>query len=172
MLRYCENGSLHSISKNFGKFPENLVGLYMSQVLHGLLYLHEQGVIHRDIKGANILTTKQGLVKLADFGVATTAADHHESSVVGTPYWMAPEVIELSGATTASDIWSLGCTVIELLDGKPPYYKLQSMAALFRIVNDDHPPLPEGASPVRTPAIQRITLGQQILTIHRPLEIF
>ena len=149
--RYCENGSLHSISKNFGKFPENLVGLYMSQVLHGLLYLHEQGVIHRDIKGANILTTKQGLVKLADFGVATRTTSLHESSVVGTPYWMAPEVIELSGATTASDIWSLGCTVIELLDGRPPYHKLQPMHALFRIVNDDHPPLPEGASPVRGP---------------------
>ncbi|KAI9678081.1 MAG: hypothetical protein M1817_006025 [Caeruleum heppii] len=147
ILEYCENGSLHSICKNFGKFPENLVGLYMSQVLHGLLYLHEQGVIHRDIKGANILTTKEGLVKLADFGVATRTTGLHESSVVGTPYWMAPEVIELSGATTASDIWSLGCTVIELLDGKPPYHKLQPMPALFRIVNDDHPPLPDGASP-------------------------
>ena len=147
ILEYCENGSLHSISKNFGRFPENLVGLYMSQVLHGLLYLHEQGVIHRDIKGANILTTKQGLVKLADFGVASRTTGLHESSVVGTPYWMAPEVIELSGATTASDIWSLGCTVIELLEGKPPYHKLQPMPALFRIVNDDHPPLPSGASP-------------------------
>lgn len=146
--RYCENGSLHSISKNFGRFPENLVGLYMSQVLHGLLYLHEQGVIHRDIKGANILTTKEGLVKLADFGVASRTTGLSKSSVVGTPYWMAPEVIELSGATTASDIWSLGCTVIELLEGKPPYYNLQPMPALFRIVNDDHPPLPQGASPV------------------------
>ncbi|KAF1986657.1 hypothetical protein K402DRAFT_463567 [Aulographum hederae CBS 113979] len=147
ILEYCENGSLHSICKNFGKFPENLVALYMSQALHGLLYLHEQGVIHRDIKGANILTTKEGLVKLADFGVATKTNGLHESSVVGTPYWMAPEVIELSGATTASDIWSLGCTVIELLDGKPPYHKLQPMPALFRIVNDEHPPIPEGASP-------------------------
>ncbi|KAL1639820.1 Protein kinase of the Mitotic Exit Network [Diplodia intermedia] len=147
ILEYCENGSLHTICKNFGKFPENLVAIYMSQVLHGLLYLHDQGVIHRDIKGANILTTKEGLVKLADFGVATKTAGLHDSSVVGTPYWMAPEVIELSGATTASDIWSLGCTVIELLDGKPPYHKLQPMPALFRIVNDDHPPLPEAASP-------------------------
>ncbi|KAG9783438.1 Adenylosuccinate synthetase, partial [Aureobasidium melanogenum] len=147
ILEYCENGSLHSISKNFGRFPENLVALYMSQVLQGLVYLHEQGVIHRDIKGANILTTKQGLVKLADFGVASRTTGLHESSVVGTPYWMAPEVIELTGATTASDIWSLGCTVIELLDGKPPYHTLQPMPALFRIVNDDHPPLPQGASP-------------------------
>ncbi|RMD41114.1 hypothetical protein DV735_g4061, partial [Chaetothyriales sp. CBS 134920] len=148
ILEYCENGSLHTISKNFGRFPEQLVGLYMSQVLAGLLYLHEQGVIHRDIKGANILTTKQGLVKLADFGVASKTAGLSESSVVGTPYWMAPEVIELTGATTASDIWSLGCTVIELLDGKPPYHQLQPMPALFRIVNDDHPPLPQGASPI------------------------
>ncbi|KKK13913.1 hypothetical protein P175DRAFT_0467267 [Aspergillus ochraceoroseus IBT 24754] len=147
ILEYCENGSLHSIAKNFGRFPETLVGVYMSQVLHGLLYLHEQGVIHRDIKGANILTTKEGLVKLADFGVASRTTGLSESSVVGTPYWMAPEVIELSGATTASDIWSLGCTVIELLEGKPPYYNLQPMPALFRIVNDDHPPLPQGASP-------------------------
>jgi serine/threonine protein kinase len=139
---------LHSICKNFGKFPENLVALYMSQVLHGLLYLHEQGVIHRDIKGANILTTKEGLVKLADFGVATKQSGLDQSSVVGTPYWMAPEVIELSGATTSSDIWSLGCTVIELIEGKPPYHKLQPMQALFRIVNDEHPPIPGSASPV------------------------
>jgi serine/threonine protein kinase len=139
---------LHSICKNFGKFPENLVGIYLTQILHGLLYLHDQGVIHRDIKGANILTTKDGLVKLADFGVATRTNGLSDSSVVGTPYWMAPEVIELAGASTSSDIWSVGCTVIELLEGKPPYYKLASMQALFRIVNDDHPPLPEGVSPV------------------------
>lgn len=148
ILEYCENGSLHSICKNFGKFPENLVALYMSQVLNGLLYLHEQGVIHRDIKGANILTTKEGLVKLADFGVATKQSGLDQSSVVGTPYWMAPEVIELSGATTSSDIWSVGCTVIELIEGKPPYHKLQPMQALFRIVNDEHPPIPGSASPV------------------------
>ena len=109
-IRFCENGSLHSICKNFGKFPENLVGLYMAQVLHGLLYLHDQGVIHRDIKGANILTTKEGLIKLADFGVATRATGLNDSAVVGSPYWMAPEVIELVGATTASDIWYVYCS--------------------------------------------------------------
>lgn len=152
MDRYCENGSLHSICKAYGKFPENLVGVYMTQVLQGLHYLHDQGVIHRDIKGANILTTKDGTVKLADFGVSTStlAGPDKEAQVVGTPYWMAPEIIQLSGATSASDIWSVGCTVIELLQGRPPYHNLAAMQALFAIVNDDHPPLPEGVSPVRS----------------------
>ncbi|KAG5995727.1 hypothetical protein E4U54_002786, partial [Claviceps lovelessii] len=150
ILEYCENGSLHSILKAYGKFPENLVGVYMTQVLRGLQYLHDQGVIHRDIKGANILTTKDGTVKLADFGVSTStlaAGQDKEAQVVGTPYWMAPEIIQLSGASSASDIWSVGCTVIELLQGKPPYHNLAAMPALFAIVNDDHPPLPEGISP-------------------------
>uniref|UniRef100_A0A5B7AAJ0 non-specific serine/threonine protein kinase n=1 Tax=Davidia involucrata TaxID=16924 RepID=A0A5B7AAJ0_DAVIN len=138
ILEYVENGSLANIIKpnKFGPFPESLVAVYIAQVLEGLVYLHEQGVIHRDIKGANILTTKEGLVKLADFGVATklTEADVNTHSVVGTPYWMAPEVIEMSGVCAASDIWSVGCTVIELLTCVPPYYDLQPMPALFRIV--------------------------------------
>lgn len=89
--RFCENGSLHNISKRFGKFPENLVAVYISQVLEGLVYLHDQGVIHRDIKGANILTNKDGTVKLADFGVAsnTAAAGVRDDAVVGSPYWSA-----------------------------------------------------------------------------------
>ena len=70
----------------------------MTQVLQGLQYLHDQGVIHRDIKGANILTTKDGTVKLADFGVSTSTlagrAQDKEAQVVGTPYWMAPEIIQ------------------------------------------------------------------------------
>ncbi|KAK9052628.1 hypothetical protein SSX86_029258 [Deinandra increscens subsp. villosa] len=151
ILEYVENGSLANIIKpnKFGPFPESLVAVYIAQVLEGLVYLHEQGVIHRDIKGANILTTKEGLVKLADFGVATklTEADINTHSVVGTPYWMAPEVIEMSGVCAASDIWSVGCTVIELLTCVPPYYDLQPMPALFRIVQDEHPPIPDGLSP-------------------------
>ncbi|CAL9076653.1 unnamed protein product [Musa textilis] len=152
ILEYVENGSLANIIKpnKFGPFPESLVAVYIAQqVLEGLVYLHEQGVIHRDIKGANILTTKEGLVKLADFGVATklTEADVNTHSVVGTPYWMAPEVIEMSGVCAASDIWSVGCTVIELLTCVPPYYDLQPMPALFRIVQDVQPPIPEGLSP-------------------------
>ncbi|KZT60691.1 Pkinase-domain-containing protein [Calocera cornea HHB12733] len=149
ILEYCENGSLHNFLKRFGKFPENLVAVYISQVLEGLVYLHEQGVIHRDIKGANILTNKDGKVKLADFGVAApTGNQENRAAVVGSPYWMAPEVIEQLGATTASDIWSVGSVVVELLEGKPPYYHLPPMPAMFRIVQDDCPPIPEGVSPV------------------------
>eukprot|EP01113_Clastostelium_recurvatum_P037254 TRINITY_DN5420_c0_g2_i1.p1 TRINITY_DN5420_c0_g2~~TRINITY_DN5420_c0_g2_i1.p1 ORF type:complete len:1097 (-),score=420.63 TRINITY_DN5420_c0_g2_i1:391-3681(-) len=147
VLEFVENGSLASIVKKYGVFPESLVAVYIAQVLVGLLYLHEQGVVHRDIKGANILTTKEGVIKLADFGVATKFEDEGASAVVGTPYWMAPEIIELNGATTKADIWSVGCTVIELLTGQPPYYDLGPMPALFRIVQDDCPPLPEGISP-------------------------
>ncbi|KAF8349417.1 hypothetical protein F5887DRAFT_946059 [Amanita rubescens] len=142
ILEFCENGSLHNIIKRFGKFPENLVAVYISQVLEGLVYLHDQGVIHRDIKGANILTDKNW------DSSKTTAGARRDDAVVGSPYWMAPEVIEQIGATTASDIWSVGCVVIELLEGHPPYHNLEPMPALFRIVQDDCPPIPEGASPI------------------------
>ncbi|KAK8858460.1 hypothetical protein IAR55_002687 [Kwoniella newhampshirensis] len=154
VLEYCENGSLQTILKKFGKFPESLVAVYISQVLEGLIYLHEQGVIHRDIKGANILTNKDGSVKLADFGVSSRStqpalgAEANDNEVVGSPYWMAPEVIEQSGASTASDIWSVGCVVVELLEGKPPFGDLAPMQALWRIVQDESMRIPEGASPI------------------------
>ncbi|WIA33289.1 hypothetical protein OEZ86_006429 [Tetradesmus obliquus] len=157
ILEYMENGALSSVIKpnRFGVFPETLVAIYIAQVLQGLAYLHDQGVVHRDIKGANILTTKDGLVKLADFGVAAKLGELEEQhndelhqNVVGTPYWMAPEVIEMTQVTPASDIWSVGCLIIELLTGYPPYYDLQPMSALFRIVQDHHPPLPENVSPL------------------------
>ena len=147
ILEYVENGSLDSLIKKFGKFPETLVATYVQQVLLGLDYLHSQGVIHRDIKGGNILTTKDGIVKLADFGVATKLTDSEKSnSVVGTPYWMAPEVIEMNGSlTSACDIWSLGCTVIELLTTNPPYSTLHPCSAMIKIVQEPMP-LPENIS--------------------------
>ena len=117
VMEYMEGGSLTDVV-TANLMTEGQIAAVSRETAQGLEHLHRHGVIHRDIKGANILTTKEGLVKLADFGVATKQSGLAEGSVVGTPYWMAPEVIELAGATTASDIWSLGCTVIELLDGK------------------------------------------------------
>jgi serine/threonine protein kinase len=109
LVRFCENGSLHNICKRFGKFPENLVAVYISQVLDGLVYLHDQGVIHRDIKGANILTIKDGAVKLADFGVAsntTAAGAASDDAVVGSPYWSAPCLPHLFHTTRLTDVSS------------------------------------------------------------------
>ena len=145
------NGSLASVVKKFGRFPEPLVATYTRQVLEGLDWLHSHGVCHRDIKGANVLIAKEGQVRLADLGVARKLSDTTGvGSVVGTPYWMAPEIIQMSRFTTASDIWSLGCTLIELLAGEPPYYDLAPISALYRIVQDAHPPLPRHVSAAAT----------------------
>ena len=146
LIEFCESGSLLHVMKKFGNFSDKLVGMYTAQVLEGLKYLHEQGVIHRDIKAANLLTDKSGVVKLADFGIASTT--NGSQDVAGSPYWMAPEIVELNGATTASDVWSLGATVIELCTGNPPYIELPAMAALFRIVQEDCPPLPPQCSEI------------------------
>ncbi|KAF7730407.1 hypothetical protein EC973_002213 [Apophysomyces ossiformis] len=148
ILEYVENGSLLNTLKAFGSFPENLVASYCLRILEGLCYLHDRHVVHCDLKAANILTTKAGNVKLSDFGVSLNLKlkDTKEGAVAGTPNWMAPEVIELKGASTKSDIWSLGCTIIELYTGKPPYANLIPMTALFRIVEDDRPPLPDSIS--------------------------
>ncbi|KAJ1950728.1 Protein kinase of the Mitotic Exit Network [Linderina macrospora] len=147
VLEYCEGGSLQHLLRKFGKLPENLVGVYVAQILEGLIYLHDNAVVHRDIKPGNLLTTKEGKVKLADFGVARF--HNGNATVVGSPYWIAPEVIQLNGATAASDIWSLGCTIIQLVDGKAPYEDLPPISAIFKIGNDEHPPYPSNISQVK-----------------------
>ncbi|KAF7309786.1 Cell division control protein [Mycena indigotica] len=149
VLEYAENGSLGQTLKAFGKLNERLVASYVVKILEGLHYLHSSDVVHCDLKAANILTTKNGNVKLSDFGVSLNlrAMEREIKDVAGTPNWMAPEVIELKGASPKSDIWSLACTVIELLTGRPPYAEIaNSLSVMFRIVEDDMPPLPEGCS--------------------------
>lgn len=133
-FRYAENGSLGQTIKSFGKFNEHLVAGYVVKILEGLHYLHTNDVVHCDLKAANILTTKNANVKLSDFGVSLNlrVTKNEIRDVAGTPNWMAPEVIELKGASTKSDIWSLACTVIELLTGRPPYAELgNSMSGKF-----------------------------------------
>ncbi|KAL0210777.1 hypothetical protein P9112_009075 [Eukaryota sp. TZLM1-RC] len=150
VIEWCDSSVRHVISK-YGVFPENTAAHCIAQVLDGLIYLHEQAVIHRDIKSANILMNHEGKVKLADFGVsALVDGTLRAESVVGTPFWMPPEVIEQAGACAQSDIWALGCTVIEILKGNPPYGHMAPMAALFRIVTDPSPPLPTDISPELT----------------------
>jgi len=146
IMEFVDSGSLCDMNRKFqdNRMPEKLVAIYIKQVLQGLVFLHGQGVIHRDLKGANILVTSGGVVKLADFGVAVAAKKlqgQQVSNVVGTPYWMAPEVIEMREQTTACDIWSVGSTTLELLTGYPPYYKMNPMTAMWHIVQDKNPPI-------------------------------
>ncbi|KAI9271412.1 kinase-like domain-containing protein [Sporodiniella umbellata] len=146
ILEYAEMGSLLNNIKSFGKFPEKLAASYTYKILSGLDYLHSQQVVHCDLKAANILTTKSGSLKLTDFGVSLTMKmkeDETTGSPAGTPNWMAPEVIKLAGACTKSDIWSLGCTIVEMLTGKPPYSGMHSFAALYKIVEDEELPIPK-----------------------------
>ncbi|KAI8047562.1 kinase-like domain-containing protein [Gilbertella persicaria] len=152
VLEFVENGSLLHTLKHFGNaLPENLVASYCHDILQGLAYLHQQDVVHCDLKAANILTTKTGDVKLSDFGVSLSLklkSQDEDNMVSGTPFWMSPEVIELKGVSVQSDIWSLGCTIVELCTGKPPYAELITMTAMFKIVEDDCPPLPDNISDV------------------------
>lgn len=149
ILEFMENGSLVSVLDKFGPLPESLVVIYLQQALLGLKYLHDNGVLHRDIKAANILINKEGDIKLADFGVASVISQDVTAkySVVGTPYWMAPEAIELiAPPSLASDIWAIGATALELLTGQPPYFSLSPISAIFRIVQDQNPPVPSSLS--------------------------
>ena len=109
----------------FGKLSERLVASCAAKVLEGLHYLHRSDIVHSNLKAANILMTKNGDVKLSDLGVSLNlSAIEHEHGIKAipcTPHWTAPEVVERKRASTRSDIWSLGCTIIELLTGQPPY---------------------------------------------------
>jgi len=150
IMEYMENGSLLSIIKEFGSLPEQLIAAYMDQILSALVYLHSEGIIHRDIKAANILLTKDGDVKLADFGVASAIQEGTERlSVIGSPYWMPPEMIEMTGVHHTSDVWSLGATIIELLTTEPPFFKTNPMSAMFQIVQEGPVIPPEASSELK-----------------------
>jgi serine/threonine protein kinase len=153
-LEYVPGGSLRSLIQKFGKLNEAIVKVYTRQILQGLEYLHRHRIIHRDIKGANILVDNRGVVKLADFGASKTLSGivtmtDGLKSVRGSPYWMAPEVIKQSGYGRQADIWSVGCTVIEMATGQPPFSNFSSqVTALFHIASSEEaPPTPEGWSP-------------------------
>ena len=152
VLELCSNGSVTDLVKSLikigVKLDENLIAYILRQTLQALEHLHKHHVMHRDVKGHNILITEDGTIKLVDFGVSA----HLKNSVgrrntsVGTPFWMAPEVIACEQQMeydydVRCDIWSLGITAIELADGEPPLSELHPMRALFKIPRNPSPTL-------------------------------
>ncbi|KAL8038421.1 hypothetical protein ABFX02_11G105700 [Erythranthe guttata] len=153
-LEYVHPGSINRfIHDHCGAITESVVRNFTRHILCGLAYLHKKNTIHRDIKGANLLVDAYGVVKLADFGMAKHLnGETANLSLKGSPYWLAPELLQSAMPMDASpdhalavDIWSLGCTVIEMMDGKPPWSEFEGAAALFKVLKET-PPIPETLS--------------------------
>ncbi|XP_010664609.1 mitogen-activated protein kinase kinase kinase 5 isoform X2 [Vitis vinifera] len=152
-LEYVHPGSINKYVDHFGAMTENVVRNFTRHILSGLAYLHSTKTIHRDIKGANLLVDSFGVVKLADFGLAKFLTGQAcDLSLKGSPHWMAPEVMQAvlrkdanPDLAFAVDIWSLGCTIIEMLNGRPPWSEFAAPAAMFKVLHES-PPLPETLS--------------------------
>ncbi|KAK3023978.1 hypothetical protein RJ639_042868 [Escallonia herrerae] len=177
-LEYVHPGSINKyVSEHCKAITESVVRNFTRHILSGLAYLHSAKTIHRscvpskclkfhsrgpsliinisrDIKGANLLVDVNGVVKLADFGMAKHLTGQAANlSLKGSPYWMAPELLhpvrhrdDSSDLALAVDIWSLGCTIIEMLNGKPPWSEFEGAAAMFKVLRET-PPIPETLSP-------------------------
>ncbi|PKA57127.1 Mitogen-activated protein kinase kinase kinase YODA [Apostasia shenzhenica] len=148
-LEYVSGGSIHKLLQEYGPFGEPVIRSYSAQLLSGLAYLHGRNTVHRDIKGANVLVDPNGEVKLADFGMAKHMSSYTSiRSFKGSPYWMAPEVImNGNGYNLSVDIWSLGCTILEMATSKPPWSQFEGVAAIFKIGNSkDIPDIPDSLS--------------------------
>ena len=161
-LEYVPGGSISQMLSSYGPLEESLIRSFVKQILVGISYLHRKNVIHRDIKGANILIDTQGIVKITDFGISTKLSarvrnqwmkknqdenedNERKASLQGSVYWMAPEVVKQVTITSKADIWSIGCVIIEMCTAKHPFPEYSQMQALFKIGTNVVPKLPSQA---------------------------
>ncbi|CAH8492122.1 unnamed protein product [Schistosoma rodhaini] len=149
-MEYCGAGSVADLIKSTRtkSLKEDWIAYISREILRGLMHLHANRVIHRDIKGQNVLLTDNAEVKLVDFGVSAQLDKTFgkRNTFIGTPYWMAPEVIHCEQDSSCtydarSDIWSLGITALEMAEGRPPLCEMHPMRALFLIMRNSPPRL-------------------------------
>ncbi|KAJ1918398.1 mitogen-activated protein kinase kinase kinase [Mycoemilia scoparia] len=150
-LEYVSGGTVSSLTQQYGPLAEPVVHSFLQQILAGLEYLHSHNILHRDIKGANILVNEQGVCKISDFGISKKAHDDKQaydrntraSGVLrGSLYWMAPEVLSRDGYSAKVDVWSVGCMTIEMWTGKHPWPKYESLNIIYHLSHKHAPPLP------------------------------
>ena len=148
-LEYISGGSVGSCLRKHGKFEEDLVSSLTRQTLSGLAYLHREGILHRDLKADNILLDLDGTCKISDFGISKKTdniyGNDKSNNMQGSVFWMAPEVIrsEDEGYSAKVDIWSLGCVVLEMFEGRRPWAKEEAIGAIYKIANGETPPIPD-----------------------------
>ena len=160
-LEYVAGGSVATMLVNYGSLPQSLITTFVRQILKGLAYLHSKDIIHRDIKGANILVDNHGSVKISDFGISKrvestlrTSVAHPKGrggqrvSLQGSVFWMAPEVVKQTAYTRKADIWSLGCLIVEMMTGSHPHPNCTQLQAIFKIggSGEARPDIPADAS--------------------------
>ncbi|KAI9929060.1 mitogen-activated protein kinase kinase kinase [Aspergillus wentii] len=158
-LEYISGGSIGSCLRKHGKFEESVVKSLGQQVLSGLAYLHDQGILHRDLKADNILLDLDGTCKISDFGISKKTdniyGNDSTNSMQGSVFWMAPEVIQSQGQGYSAkvDIWSLGCVVLEMFAGRRPWSREEAIGAIFKLGSlNQAPPIPEDVSMNISPA--------------------
>lgn len=149
-LEYIPGGSVGSCLRKHGKFEESVVRSLCRQTLDGLVYLHREGILHRDLKADNILLDLDGTCKISDFGISKKSDNIYgndiTNSMQGSVFWMAPEVVRSQGQGYSAkvDIWSLGCVVLEMFAGKRPWSREEAIGAIFKLGSlNQAPPIPE-----------------------------